>query len=68
MGKNSNTNLFTIQNLDLLEFIALTPQNALSFLVYYLEEILDQTITGVKGIGGFETRGKFRWAMPKPLL
>lgn len=42
VGKNSNTNLFTIQNLDLLEFIALTPQNALSFLVYYLEEILDQ--------------------------
>ena len=32
------------------------------------EEILDQTITGVKGIGGFETRGKFRWAMPRPLL
>ena len=38
----------------------LTPQE--------IEEILDQTITGVKGIGGFETRGKFRWAMPKPLL
>ena len=37
-------------------------------VVVPIEEILDQTITGVKGIGGFETRGKFRWAMPKPLL
>lgn len=33
-----------------------------------IEEIIEQTITGVKGIGGFETRGKFRWAMPKPYL
>ena len=37
-------------------------------IVVPIEEILDQTITGVKGIGGFETRGKFRWAMPRPLL
>ena len=37
-------------------------------VVVPIEEILDQTITGVKGIGGFETRGKFRWAMPRPLL
>lgn len=37
-------------------------------IVVPIEEILDQTITGVKGIGGFETRGKFRWAMPKPIL
>ena len=37
-------------------------------IVVPIEEILDQTITGVKGIGGFETRGKFRWAMPLPLL
>ena len=22
----------------------------------------------IKGIGGFETRGKFRWAMPRPYL
>ena len=37
-------------------------------VVVPIEEILDQTITGVKGIGGFETRGRFRWAMPRPLL
>ncbi|WP_455542052.1 sporulation peptidase YabG [Intestinibacter sp.] len=37
-------------------------------VVVPIEEILDQTITGVKGIGGFETRGKFRWAMPRPLI
>lgn len=33
-----------------------------------IEEIIEQTITGMKGIGGFETRGKFRWAMPRPYL
>lgn len=37
-------------------------------VVVPIEEIIEQTITGVKGIGGFETRGKFRWAMPKPYL
>ena len=37
-------------------------------VVVPIEEILDQTITGVKGIGGLETRGRFRWAMPRPLL
>ena len=30
-----------------------------------IEEVIEQTITGYKGIGGFETRGKFRWAMPR---
>ncbi|MDR1773388.1 MAG: sporulation peptidase YabG [Clostridioides sp.] len=30
-----------------------------------IEEIIKQTVTGVRGIGGCETRGKFRWAMPK---
>ena len=33
-----------------------------------IEEVIDQTVTGVKGIGGSETRGKFRWAMPKSIL
>ena len=37
-------------------------------VVVPIEEILDQTITGVKGIGGLETRGRFRWAMPRSLL
>lgn len=37
-------------------------------MVVPIEEILEQTITGIKGIGGFETRGKFRWAMPRPYL
>lgn len=30
-----------------------------------IEEVIEQTITGYKGIGGVETRGKFRWAMPR---
>lgn len=30
-----------------------------------IDEVIEQTVTGVKGIGGSETRGKFRWAMPK---
>ena len=37
-------------------------------MVVPIEEIIEQTITGVKGIGGFESRGKFRWAMPRPYL
>ena len=43
VGKRGNMNLFTVQNLSFLEFIALTPQNTLSFLVYYLEEVLHQS-------------------------
>ncbi len=34
-------------------------------VVVPIDEVIEQTITGVKGIGGSETRGKFRWAMPK---
>ncbi|MFI3210829.1 MAG: sporulation peptidase YabG [Peptostreptococcaceae bacterium] len=30
-----------------------------------LDEVLEQTVTGIKGVGGSETKGKFRWAMPK---
>jgi spore coat assemly protein len=29
-----------------------------------LEEILNHTVTGIKGVGGIETRGKFRLTMP----
>lgn len=34
-------------------------------MVVPIEEVIEQTITGYKGIGGAETRGKFRWAMPR---
>ena len=34
-------------------------------MVVPIEEVIEQTITGYKGIGGSETRGKFRWAMPR---
>ena len=37
-------------------------------VVVPIDEVIEQTITGVKGIGGSETRGKFRWAMPKTIL
>ncbi len=30
-----------------------------------IEEILENTITGVKGVGGFQTRGKYRKGLPK---
>ncbi|CEH35968.1 Sporulation-specific protease YabG [bioreactor metagenome] len=33
-----------------------------------IEEVIEQTVTGIKGVGGSETRGKFRWAMPKSML
>lgn len=33
-----------------------------------IEEVIEQTVTGVKGVGGSETKGKFRWAMPKSTL
>ncbi|WP_092921542.1 sporulation peptidase YabG [Romboutsia hominis] len=33
-----------------------------------IEEVIEQTVTGMKGIGGSETRGKFRWAMPKSII
>ncbi|HWQ30170.1 MAG TPA: sporulation peptidase YabG [Negativicutes bacterium] len=31
-----------------------------------IEEVLKGTMTGVRGIGGVETRGKYRTGMPKP--
>lgn len=34
-------------------------------VVVPIDEVIDQTVTGYQGIGGSETRGKFRWAMPK---
>lgn len=33
-----------------------------------IEEVIEQTVTGMKGVGGSETRGKFRWAMPKSII
>lgn len=33
-----------------------------------MDEIIEQTVTGIKGVGGLETRGKFRWAMPKSMI
>ncbi|OPJ54798.1 sporulation peptidase YabG [Alkalithermobacter paradoxus] len=33
--------------------------------VLSLKEILESTITGTKGVGGLETRGKYRMGMPK---
>ncbi|GAA0232494.1 sporulation peptidase YabG [Metaclostridioides mangenotii] len=37
-------------------------------VVVPIEEVIDQTVTGIKGVGGSETRGKFRWAMPKTMI
>lgn len=37
-------------------------------IVVPIDEVIEQTVTGIKGIGGSETRGKFRWAMPKTML
>lgn len=37
-------------------------------IVVPIDEVIEQTVTGIKGIGGSETRGKFRWAMPKSIL
>lgn len=37
-------------------------------VVVPIEEVIEQTVTGIRGIGGSETRGKFRWAMPKSLI
>lgn len=37
-------------------------------IVVPIDEVIEQTVTGIKGVGGSETRGKFRWAMPKTLL
>lgn len=32
-----------------------------------LEEVFEHTITGTKGVGGLETKGKYRLAMPKSI-
>ena len=37
-------------------------------VVVPIDEVIEQTVTGYRGIGGSETRGKFRWAMPKTIL
>lgn len=37
-------------------------------IIVPIDEVIEQTVTGIKGVGGFETRGKFRWAMPKSML
>jgi spore coat assembly protein len=37
-------------------------------MIVPIDEVIEQTVTGIKGIGGSETRGKFRWAMPKSML
>ena len=37
-------------------------------IIVPIEEIIEQTVTGIKGVGGLETKGKFRWAMPKPTI
>ncbi|RDY26180.1 sporulation peptidase YabG [Romboutsia weinsteinii] len=37
-------------------------------IIVPIEEVIDQTVTGIKGVGGSETRGKFRWAMPKSMM
>ena len=37
-------------------------------VVVPIDEVIEQTVTGYKGIGGSETRWKFRWAMPKTIL
>ncbi len=37
-------------------------------IVVPIEEVIEQTVTGLKGVGGSETKGKFRWAMPKSTL
>lgn len=37
-------------------------------MIVPIEEIIEQTVTGIKGIGGSETKGKFRWAMPRIIM
>lgn len=37
-------------------------------IVVPIDEVIEQTVTGIKGVGGLETKGKFRWAMPKSIL
>ena len=41
--KNGNTNIFTIKNLDLLEFIMMRDTNALNFLILYIQKVLQDS-------------------------
>ena len=34
-------------------------------MVVPIEEVIVHRLTGYKGLGGFVSRGKFRWAMPR---
>lgn len=42
-GKNGNTNIFTIENLALLEFIMRRDTNALTFLILYIQKVLQDS-------------------------
>ena len=42
-GKNGNTNIFKIQNLALLEFIMRRDTNALTFLILYIQKVLQDS-------------------------
>ncbi len=45
----------------IIEKVAYTPINK----IVSAKDVIDATITGIKGIGGVETRGKFREGLPK---
>lgn len=45
----------------IIEKVAYTPINK----IISAKDVIDATITGIKGIGGVETRGKFREGLPK---
>ena len=42
-GKNGNTNIFTMGNLELLEFIMRRDTNALTFLILYIQKVLQDS-------------------------
>lgn len=42
-GKNGNTNIFTIENLALLEFMMRRDTNALTFLILYIQKVLQDS-------------------------
>ncbi|HHW03544.1 MAG TPA: sporulation peptidase YabG [Thermoanaerobacterales bacterium] len=45
----------------IIEKVAFTPINK----IVSAKDVIDATITGIKGIGGIETRGKFREGLPR---
>lgn len=45
----------------IIEKVAFTPINK----IISAKDVIDATITGIKGIGGVETRGKFREGLPR---